>query len=291
MSFPARLRCHVEFLCCHVFPASLVGGILLVLIKTRSIDAEIGIASATGDGPGLPLDISLLSAVFEVLIDSPFFCKDLDLRYVAVNRAMAELCGVKRPTDVIGKTAAAFFAPALCEHYEALDRHVLSSGEAVTDRLEISVSLGAQAQWLLFSRLPVTDASGRVVGVLAVARRLAPPNARHPKYARLATIVRELRQRFDEALRFPQLARRIGVSISQLERDFRQVFGLTPQQFHQKLRMEHAMRLMKSNKSIADIAHACGFVDHAAFSRRFKASVGLTPTQYREMLKPRSTGK
>lgn len=274
----------------------MAGGILSVLIKTRSIDAEIGIAPAAGDTPGLPLDLTLLGAIFDVLIDSPCFCKDLQLRYVAANRAMAELCDVKRPADLIGKTAAAFFPRALCEHYEALDRHVLSSGEAVTDRLEISVSLGAQAQWLLFSRLPVTDASGRVAGVIGVARRLAPPNARHPKYARLATVVRRLRQRFDGPLQLRELARSIGVSVSQLERDFRQVFGLTPQQFHQKLRMEHAMRLMKSSRSIAEIAHACGFVDHAAFSRRFKASVGLTPSQYREMLesrqaKPRSSGK
>jgi AraC-like DNA-binding protein len=260
----------------------------MVLKRSRHIDAEIGIAPRAVRPPALPLDMSLLTAVFDVLIDSPFFFKDRALRYSAVNRAMADLCGAQQRTDLIGKTAAAFFPPALQRHYEALDRHVLSSGEAVTDRLEISGAIGAQPQWLLFSRFPIIDAKGSVAGVLGVARRLAPPDARHPKYARLATIVRKLRQRFDSALRLPELARSINISSSQLERDFRQVFGLTPQQFQQKLRIEQAIRLLKSRVSIAEIAHACGFADHAAFSRRFKATTGVSPTQYRAMIERRA---
>jgi AraC-like DNA-binding protein len=259
------------------------------LKRNRPIHAEIGIATGAARAPALPLDISLLSAVFDVLIESPFFFKDRELRYIAVNRAMMDLCGASRRADLIGQTAAAFFPPALRRHYETLDRHVLSSGEAVTDRLEISGAIHAQPQWLLFSRFPVSDGKGRLVGVLGVARRLAPPDARHPKYARLATIVRQLRQQFDGALHLPELARSIGVSTSQLERDFRQVFGLTPQQFHQKLRMEQALQLIKLHGSIAEVAHACGFADHAAFSRRFKATTGVTPTQYRELLQEPSS--
>lgn len=230
----------------------------------------------------MPLDINLISAAFDALIDCPFFVKDRALRYTAVNRAMAELCGVAR-AEIIGKTAASFFAQTLARHYQALDRFVLRSGEPVTDRLEISVAVSANPQWLLFSRFPVTDPRGAVVGVLGVARRLAPPDARHPKYARLARIARLLRQHVDGTLRVAALARGIGISSSQLERDFRQVFGIPLQQFHRKLRIEKAMHLMKSSGSIAEIAHACGFIDHAAFSRRFKAATGTTPTQYRQL--------
>ena len=112
---------------------------------------------------------------------------------------------------------------------------------------------------------------------------MTPPDARHPKYARLAKVARHLRQNVDRTPRIAGLARSIGISSSQLERDFRQVFGIPLLQFHRKLRIERAVHLIKSRTSIAEIAHACGFADHAAFSRRFKAATGTTPTQYRQL--------
>jgi AraC-like DNA-binding protein len=252
------------------------------LKRNRHIDAGIRTAIKAASPLALPLNLNLLSAAFDALIDCPFFLKDRALRYTAVNRAMTELCGVAG-AEILGKTAGAFFGPTLARHYEALDRLVLRSGEPVMDRLEISAAISASPQWLLFSRFPVPDADGAVVGVLGVARRLALPDARHPKYARLAKIARRLRQNVDGTLRVASLARDIGISSSQLERDFRQVFGIPLQQFHRKLRIEKAMHLMKARGSIAEIAHACGFADHAAFSRRFKAATGMTPTQYRQL--------
>ena len=38
--------------------------------------------------------------------------------------------------------------------------------------------------------------------------------------------------------------------------------------------------------TIADIAVACGFYDHSALTRQFKATTGLTPSQYRRMFQP-----
>jgi AraC-like DNA-binding protein len=40
--------------------------------------------------------------------------------------------------------------------------------------------------------------------------------------------------------------------------------------------------LEDSQKSVAEIAHACGFYDHSAFTRAFRAATGMTPTQFRQ---------
>jgi AraC-like DNA-binding protein len=48
------------------------------------------------------------------------------------------------------------------------------------------------------------------------------------------------------------------------------------------------MRLLMADtavSSIASIGQACGFADQSAFSRQFKATVGITPSQYRGMKK------
>jgi AraC-like DNA-binding protein len=36
----------------------------------------------------------------------------------------------------------------------------------------------------------------------------------------------------------------------------------------------------KPNTKIAEIAYECGYTDHSAFSRQFKAYAGMSPTEY-----------
>ncbi|WP_426107732.1 helix-turn-helix domain-containing protein [Massilia sp. TSP1-1-2] len=48
-------------------------------------------------------------------------------------------------------------------------------------------------------------------------------------------------------------------------------------------RLGAAMGMIESDRthSIADIAYACGYTDHSAFSRQFKSHTGMIPVQYR----------
>ena len=73
------------------------------------------------------------------------------------------------------------------------------------------------------------------------------------------------------------------------ERQFRRVFQLAPQQWLTRLRIEAAMQRLHGEDTIAAIGQLCGFTDQSAFSRQFKASVGLTPRDYRR-LKPAPPG-
>ena len=61
------------------------------------------------------------------------------------------------------------------------------------------------------------------------------------------------------------------------------MFQLTPQQWLTKLRIEEAMRRLHGEEHIAGIGLACGFTDQSAFARQFKATVGMTPRDYRNM--------
>ena len=56
----------------------------------------------------------------------------------------------------------------------------------------------------------------------------------------------------------------------------------SPRQYQQRVRIERARRLLAEGQSIARVAQSCGFSEHSAFSRRFKAVVGTTPMQYRK---------
>jgi AraC-like DNA-binding protein len=70
--------------------------------------------------------------------------------------------------------------------------------------------------------------------------------------------------------------------VSRFERLVRQIFQLTPRQLLIKTRVEAASRLLVDQRlTIAQVAQACGYSDHSAFTRQFRATVGLTPGAFR----------
>jgi AraC-like DNA-binding protein len=78
------------------------------------------------------------------------------------------------------------------------------------------------------------------------------------------------------------LAKRAKLAPPKLARLLRRFFDLTPSQFITRTRLEVASRhLRESDRPVADIAQDCGFYDHSAFSRAFRAAMGVTPSAYR----------
>ena len=49
-----------------------------------------------------------------------------------------------------------------------------------------------------------------------------------------------------------------------------------------RFRMERAAQLLEEkNLSVAEIARSCGYPDPLTFSKAFKRTMGVTPSQYR----------
>lgn len=225
-------------------------------------------------------DLGLLERLLSPLGEIPFFVKDRDLRFVAANPAMASLVGVRHPSELIGHTSRDFFTAHVAEMYEAVDRHILQSGDTVRDRLELT---GPRSDtWLLYTRTPVFAGDGAVTGVAAVARALPAGHARGAIYSRLADALNWLRDHIAEPLDVPALAKRAGISVSQLERNAASVLGISLRTAQHRLRIDHAIGLLATGMPIAHIAQACGFSDQSAFTRRFRTATGLTPQRWRQ---------
>lgn len=63
---------------------------------------------------------------------------------------------------------------------------------------------------------------------------------------------------------------------------FASAYNTTPQKYLNNIRLRKACVMLKENSSqITDIATKCGFSDSNYFSRAFKKSIGVTPSQYR----------
>lgn len=78
------------------------------------------------------------------------------------------------------------------------------------------------------------------------------------------------------------MAQHAAVSRSHLNHKLKQILGVTPSEMIREARIKHARMLLEDpNRSVNDVAYACGFTDPKYFSKCFKASTGMSPTKYR----------
>jgi AraC-like DNA-binding protein len=228
---------------------------------------------------------SLLEPLFDAMPDVVFFVKDDKARYVIVNTTLAVRCGLKKKEALLGKTAEEVFPARFGEVYTAQDADVVRSRSRLIDQLELHPYPGRQPGWCLTSKVPLHDARGHILGVAGISRDLRAAEDTHPAYRRLAVAAQNIQDNYAQPLKLAHLASLIDMSVAQMERYFDKIFHLTPRQMLLKTRLDAASRLLASDCSITDVATRCGYNDHSAFTRQFKATVGLTPSQYRAMLR------
>ncbi|MGC3426635.1 helix-turn-helix domain-containing protein, partial [Enterococcus faecalis] len=77
-------------------------------------------------------------------------------------------------------------------------------------------------------------------------------------YQRLAAVDEHIREHFNRRVTLGELTRIAGISVAQLERYCKRVFHLTPRQMIQKVRLEHAHRLLHTDLPITEVALQCG---------------------------------
>jgi AraC-like DNA-binding protein len=229
----------------------------------------------------MKISVDELEPLFDVLPDVVFFVKDSAGRYTHANLTLVRRLGLKQRSEIIGKDVTELFPSSMGGSYAAQDRRVLT-GETIENQLEVHIFANRAPGWCLTCKRPLI-VRDKISGIIGISRDLGLPDGRHPIYDRLKRVLTHMQQNYGDAIRVQSMAELAELSIAQLERHFRRVFQLTPQQVLTKLRIEAAMRLLHSDDSVAAIGVACGFVDQSAFARQFKATVGMTPRAYRSL--------
>ena len=221
-------------------------------------------------------------ALFDCLADLVFFIKNSRYEYVVVNQTLVERCCLREKRELIGRRADEVFPSALGHSYRAQDERVLRSGEAILNQLELHFSPTGRRGWCLTNKLPLKNRAGKAVGLVGISKDISTANEQTEDFGQLAETVQFIQKNFHSPLRVSKLAAQAGLSEYQFEQRVRKIFQLTPGQLIQKTRMEVAVRRLRSTEdSIAVIAQDCGYSDQSAFTRQFRQTVGLSPSEYR----------
>lgn len=223
-----------------------------------------------------------LLSLFDSLVDVIFCVKDRDGHYVEVNSAFVRRTGRASKRQVIGTCAADHFHEDLAARYEEQDSAVFASGRPLRDELELIRRPDGSRGWYVTTKIPVAarGPDGQVTGLVSISRDLvAPPES---EVHDLRQVIQHVHDNLASTMRVADLADLADLTSRQLSRRMKQVFGLTPIQFVQRVRIDRAAHsLAHTELPIAHIGATCGFYDQAEFTRRFAQYTNATPAQFR----------
>lgn len=91
----------------------------------------------------------------------------------------------------------------------------------------------------------------------------------------------------NEALTLRFLSRRLGYSEFHTTRKFKEISGMQFRDYLRHRKLAFALKEVRDGeKNLLDIAFDYGFSSHEAFTRAFKDTYGITPSEYRKNPKP-----
>jgi AraC-like DNA-binding protein len=239
-------------------------------------------AGILSDRGALLIDARMVEQVADLMHDTAFFIKDAAGRYVVVNQSLVDRHGLKDKSQMIGRRPCEICLGDYGLIPTEQDAQVLRTGRPIIERLELFWRKPHLPVWGLTSKLPLQGEDGRVAGLIGFSKDLASPLSREEIPPTLAQVLRHLETAYDQPVSPSSLARMAGMTPARFARTIKRVYDITPMQLITKTRITAGCRLLReTDASIARIALDCGFSDHSAFTRAFRAVIGLTPTQFR----------
>lgn len=247
--------------------------------------AAVGLSKSEGlqreflDRMGGPQQFQQL---FEHLPGVSFFVKDRQSRMIFASQVFYEHLGAKSEAEIVGKTDDDFFPPHAADHFKRDDQLVMTTGRPLIGRVELWYNEQRVLDWFVTNKLPVRDTRGNIIGVMGTVRSYEGQRRTMLPMSLINSTVDFIREHHHQRLTVEDLAEQAGLSPRQLHRKFREVFGLSVQDFLIKTRIQAASdALLHSGLTIAQIAADFGFCDQSAFTQLFRKHTGLTPLKFR----------
>lgn len=217
-----------------------------------------------------------------LLTEDAFFMKDTEGRFVMQNRRACEYCHAADESETLGLKDEDFWSEDRAALYVEGDRQVMQSGRPIINQLGPAPEEAGSDNMIVYSKFPVTDGEGRVIGVAGIHRLIDEQSSQYTPFGVVYRAVRRIHEDFAADLKMTDLARLTGLSHSQFIRRFKAVLGVGPKEYLVRVRVRSACRLLETTDwTVARIAPHCGFYDHSHLSHSFRLHTGLSPTRYR----------
>ena len=216
-------------------------------------------------------------ALWDLLDDVSFWVKDLDGRFVWVNRNLAEQAQASRE-EIVGTRDIDWFFNELAYVYMEDDVTVVESQQAILNKPELVMSSAGEVIWHTTSKFPHYDVDGQILGTYGISQPMEALGDLPAEYVDLSLIVSYAREQLTSGVTVTALAKRANMSLSTLERTVARHLKVTPLKLLQRIRMHRARLLLTtSSLKVGEIALECGYESFSSFSRAFRKAYGCAP--------------
>lgn len=226
-------------------------------------------------------DAKQLLRLFDFLPNVFLYIKDTEGRFVAMNEHLVRLRGEQSEQALLGKTDLELHPVYWGRRYQEEDRKVMDSGREIPNQVWLVPVSGGKLATFVSSKIPLRSQDGSIIGIAGVMYQIDRPAAAHNNdpIQRAAMMIEE---DFRSSLEINEIAQRVKLSVSQLNRRFRAIYQMSPSRYLQRIRVDEASRLLvDSDVSISEIALDTGFYDQAHLTRTFRRWMGMTPSEFR----------
>ncbi len=103
-------------------------------------------------------------------IPAGVYFKDLESRFVGISRSLAERFGLADPEMAIGKTDFDIFSDEHAKQAFQDEQEIIRSGVPILNKEEKETWPDAPESWVLTTKLPWTDADGRILGTMGISQ-------------------------------------------------------------------------------------------------------------------------
>lgn len=98
------------------------------------------------------------------------YAKDAQGCKIIANPGDLKNLGCKTEAEAVGKTDFDLFPKEIAEQFFIAEQHVLKNGKALINHEEKVVRSDGETRWLLTSKIPWRDASGKIIGLVGIGR-------------------------------------------------------------------------------------------------------------------------
>jgi len=137
----------------------------------------------------------LFAQLMESLPDAIYF-KDRESRFTSINKTLAGYFRLQDPQDAVGKSDFDFFESESADSKYSDEQEIIRSGVGWSYREEKDHQEGQERRWVISSKQPLLDSSGKVFGTFGVSRDITKKRLAQREVQRqrrlLETIIRIL---------------------------------------------------------------------------------------------------
>ncbi|MBL9167803.1 MAG: PAS domain S-box protein [Verrucomicrobiales bacterium] len=98
------------------------------------------------------------------------FIKDLHSHFLKTNRSLAKRFGLTHPREMVGKSDSDFFAQGHAELARVDEQEIMRTGQPMLDKVECEALPDGTTNWVITSKLPLSDKTGRLLGTFGISR-------------------------------------------------------------------------------------------------------------------------